>query len=271
MKGTIIDFDEIEKSGLILAEDGNRYLFELNNWKSKNKIPEIDAEVDFVVNENSATDVFCLTKSGNAKVGKTIEIVEKPIQNKSYSDIKKIDFEKLENEINNPETIKSAKSETKKDFLYSIIAAGFSWVLLFISSSLKWPDFFVFLFLLIALASTAYIFVKFIDMINPKGWLKKNIIHSKYKDQLKIINYTPNSLEFDSIKIINISDKSLEKANNKLIEEAYNLKADAIINYSHQTSTTSNVRTSGWANNKSIKTDTLTLNIISGLAIKVKE
>ena len=52
----------------------------------------------------------------NAKSGKTIEIVEKPIQNKSYSDIKKIDFEKLENEINNPETIKSAKSETKKDF-----------------------------------------------------------------------------------------------------------------------------------------------------------
>ena len=45
MKGTIIDFDEIEKSGLILAEDGNRYLFELNNWKSKNKIPEIAAEV----------------------------------------------------------------------------------------------------------------------------------------------------------------------------------------------------------------------------------
>ena len=61
------------------------------------------AEVDFVVNENSATDVFCLTKSGNAKMGKTIEIVEKPIQNKSYSDIKKIDFEKLENEINNPD------------------------------------------------------------------------------------------------------------------------------------------------------------------------
>ncbi len=73
-------------------------------------------------------------------------------------------------------------------------------------------------------------FCEIIDMINPKGWLKKNIIHSKYKDQLKIINYTPNSLEFDSIKIINISDKSLEKANNKLIEEAYNLKADAIIN-----------------------------------------
>ena len=271
MKGTIIDFDEIEKSGLILAEDGNRYSFDLSTWKSKNKNPEIDFEVDFVVNKNIATDVFCLTKSGNAKMGKTIEIVEKPIQNKSYSDIKKIDFEKLENEINNPETIKSAKSETKKDFLYSIIAAIFLWILLFVSSSLKWPDFFVFLFLLIALASTAYIFVKFIDMINPKGWLKKNIIHSKYKDQLKIINYTPNSLEFDSIRIINISDKSLEKANNKLIEEAYNLKADAIINYSHQTSTTSNVRTSGWANNKSIKTDTLTLNIISGLAIKVKE
>lgn len=264
MKGTILDYNFKESRGIISADDGNRYLFELNNWKSKNKIPKIDAEVDFVVNENSATDIFCLTKSGNDKV-------EKTIQNKSYSDIKKIDFEKLENEINNPETIKSVKLETKKDFLYSIIAAVFLWILLFISSSLKWPEFFVFLFLLIALASTAYIFVKFIDMINPKGWLKKNIIHSKYKDQLKIINYTPNSLEFDSIKIINISDKSLEKSNNKLIEEAYNLKADAIINYSHQTSTTSNVRTSGWANNKSIKTDTLTLNIISGLAIKVKE
>ncbi|WP_141051819.1 hypothetical protein [Aliarcobacter cryaerophilus] len=106
MKGTIIDFDEIEKSGLILAKDGNRYSFDLSNWKSKNKIPEIDAEVDFISNENSATDVFCLTKNSNAKVEKTIEIVEKPIQNKSYSDIKKIDFEKLENEINNPETIK---------------------------------------------------------------------------------------------------------------------------------------------------------------------
>ncbi|MGJ0287165.1 hypothetical protein [Aliarcobacter cryaerophilus] len=271
MKGTIIDFDEVEKNGLILAEDGNRYSFDLSTWKSKNKNPEIDFEVDFVVNKNIATDVFCLTKSGNAKVGKTIEIVEKPIQNKSYSDIKKIDFEKLENEINNPEAIKNAKSETKKEFLYSILGAGFSWALLFISSSLKWPEFFVFFFLLVAIASIAYIFIQFIHMINPKSWLKKNIIHSKYKDQLKIINYTPNSLEFDSIKVINISDKSLEKANNKLIEEAYNLKADAIINYSHQTSTTSNVRTSGWANNKSIKTDTLTLNIISGLAIKVKE
>ena len=112
-------------------------------------------------------------------------------------------------------------------------------------------------------------------MVLPKQILlkltKKGILIDEYKKHLKIINYTPNSLEFDSIKIINISDKSLEKANNKLIEEAYNLKADAIINYSHQTSTTSNVRTSGWANNKSIKTDTLTLNIISGLAIKVKE
>ncbi|PRM88799.1 hypothetical protein CJ671_08160 [Aliarcobacter cryaerophilus] len=63
----------------------------------------------------------------------------------------------------------------------------------------------------------------------------------------------------------------MENANKKLIEEVYNLKADVIINYSHQTSTTSNVRTSGWANNKSIKTDILTLNLISGLAIKVKE
>ncbi len=48
MKGTIVDFNELEKNGLILAEDGNRYLFELNNWKSKNKSPEIDFEVDFI-------------------------------------------------------------------------------------------------------------------------------------------------------------------------------------------------------------------------------
>ena len=48
MKGTIIDFDEVEKNGLILAEDGNRYSFDLSNWKSKNKSPEIDFEVDFI-------------------------------------------------------------------------------------------------------------------------------------------------------------------------------------------------------------------------------
>ena len=33
---------------LILAEDGNRYSFDLSTWKSKNKIPEIDFEVDFI-------------------------------------------------------------------------------------------------------------------------------------------------------------------------------------------------------------------------------
>ena len=73
MKGTIIDFDEIEKSGLILAEDGNRYLFELNNWKSKNKIPEIDAEVDFVVNElNQATAIYLTAYSQHSNASQFI-------------------------------------------------------------------------------------------------------------------------------------------------------------------------------------------------------
>ena len=109
------------------------------------------------------------------KVGKTIEIVEKPIQNKSYSDIKKIDFEKLENEINNPETIKSAKSETKKDFFIFNYCSSFFMDSLFVSSSLKWPDFFfcIFIFINCSIASTAYIFVKFIDMINPKRLVEK--------------------------------------------------------------------------------------------------
>ena len=112
-------------------------------------------------------------------------------------------------------------------------------------------------------------------MVLPKQILlkltKKGILIDEYKKHLKIINYTPNNLDFESMGIITVSDKYLENANTKLIKEAFSLKADAIINYSHQISTASNVRTSGWANNKSIKTDILTQNIISGLAIKVKE
>lgn len=63
MKGTILDFDENDKKGLILGEDENRYFFDYEKeWKNKNKNPEIDSTVDFIVKDDVATEIFSLTK-----------------------------------------------------------------------------------------------------------------------------------------------------------------------------------------------------------------
>ena len=64
MKGVVLDFNNKENIGLILGEDGNRYSFDYEkDWKSKNKNVEIDSTVDFVINENSASEIFSLNQN----------------------------------------------------------------------------------------------------------------------------------------------------------------------------------------------------------------
>ncbi len=98
---------------------------------------------------------------------------------------------------------------------------------------------------------------------------KKDILE-EYKKHLKIINYTPNNLYFDNLEIINVRESTLQEAENKLLKKAYELKADAIINYSNQFNTISSVNTSGFGSAKTISTSVKAVNTLSGLAIKVK-
>ncbi|MCT7570415.1 hypothetical protein N5U00_10565 [Aliarcobacter butzleri] len=283
MKGTIVDFDEIEKRGLILAEDGNRYPFDLSKWKSKNKSPELDVEVDFVVDENQVSDIYSLSKN-IPEVKATNEKVENPIQNQSYSDIKKINFEEIENkidteinnEINDTEKYIKEKKEARKSFFISLPILLVEMMFITVSNDVKW--YFLSLILGLIFIITALISVLLlIRILMPKKLenklikmeRKSNIIN-EYKKYLKIINYTPNNLNFDNIKIINVKANTLEEAENKLLNEAYELRADAIINYSNQFNTISNVRTTGIGSGKSVSTSVTAVNSISGLAIKIK-
>ncbi|MEE4289533.1 MAG: hypothetical protein V2J14_09200 [Erythrobacter sp.] len=55
MKGQILGFDG--QKGAITGEDGNRYSFELAEWKS-DKVPQPRDNVDFVAVEGAATEIY---------------------------------------------------------------------------------------------------------------------------------------------------------------------------------------------------------------------
>ena len=280
MKGTIIDFDETEKVGLILSEDGNRYEFDLSQWKSKNKTPELDNEVDFVINEDKVCDIYSLNKVNDANKTKN----NNDLQNHFDSDIKKINFTEIENtidakldaEVYNPEVRKKGKQMAIKYFLISLVVLVFEMILITLSNEAKWYLLSIilgFIFFITILVSITVI----MPVVLPDKLLRiimniqrKKDILEEYKKHLKIINYTPNNLYFDNLEIINVRESTLEEAENKLLKKAYELKADAIINYSNQFNTISSVNTSGFGSAKTISTSVKAVNTLSGLAIKVK-
>ena len=57
MKGTILDFNSESRTGIITADDGNRYTFEVAQWKSS-VLPKSGAKVDFSVNNGSAEAIY---------------------------------------------------------------------------------------------------------------------------------------------------------------------------------------------------------------------
>lgn len=57
MKGTILDFNSESRTGIITADDGNRYTFEVAQWKSS-MLPKSGAKVDFSVNNGSAEAIY---------------------------------------------------------------------------------------------------------------------------------------------------------------------------------------------------------------------
>lgn len=276
MKGTIIDFDETEKVGLILSEDGNRYEFDLSQWKSKNKTPELDNEVDFVINEDKVCDIYSLNKANDVIKTKN----NNDLQNHFDSDIKKINFTEIENkvddELKNGESFNKERDELKKGFLWIVLPVLAAQVIfLVIAFSNRWDSPLLMLPILTTFLTMLFAIFLAIRILIPRKLfniiVKNSNILTEYEKQLKIINYTPSNLNFENIKIINVSGDTLEEATKELLKQAYELKADAIINYSNQFNTISSVSTTGFGSAKRLSTSVTTVNTLSGLAIKVKE
>lgn len=57
MKGKILDFNIQSSSGVISADDGNRYNFSTSEWKS-DKSPAVSQVVDFAINGENATAIY---------------------------------------------------------------------------------------------------------------------------------------------------------------------------------------------------------------------
>lgn len=87
-----------------------------------------------------------------------------------------------------------------------------------------------------------------------------------YKNDLTIMNYVPENLDYKTIQMIEVSGGGYEMARLNLIKFAFNLGADGVINLTHSATSTSNIR----GNTKSgIETDTTTTVYMQGMAIKL--
>ncbi|VVN91247.1 TM2 domain-containing protein [Pseudomonas fluorescens] len=57
MKGKILDFNSENRTGIISADDGNRYTFEVAQWKSS-VLPKVGVKVDFSTNNGIAETIY---------------------------------------------------------------------------------------------------------------------------------------------------------------------------------------------------------------------
>ena len=68
MKGKVLEFNSTSRTGTISADDGNRYSFSVDQWKSA-VLPKAGSRVDFSTNGNNAEAIFQdgPATSGNSK------------------------------------------------------------------------------------------------------------------------------------------------------------------------------------------------------------
>lgn len=265
MKGVILDFNNDDMEGLILGNDGNRYTFNIEtDWQNKKILPEIDNLVDFIINDNKATQIYCMNnKSLEPKETKNNEI---PADNINF---KKIDFEKIEKELNNENNLKKTKKDLKNEFYQSIIVSvaliAIPYIIGVLFGSSTMLSIISLIFLFAFLASLAAIVKAFFNLFFSKDKLKKDILVTFYKKDLTIISYPPEKLNYEIIELITATENTLEDAKNELILEAFRLKADAIINYKHDIIKSSYVSGSKGR----VKTNVDTTHKVEGVAIRL--
>ncbi len=57
MKGNILEFNEESRSGVISGDDGNRYNFEVKEWKGT-ALPKTGNKIDFSINGENAEAIY---------------------------------------------------------------------------------------------------------------------------------------------------------------------------------------------------------------------
>lgn len=74
MKGSVLSFDIQTSAGIISDINGKRYSFLSSQWQSSDVNPTQGVEVDFEIDEDSATGIFALKKADqNADIKKEAE------------------------------------------------------------------------------------------------------------------------------------------------------------------------------------------------------
>ncbi|WP_158116586.1 TM2 domain-containing protein [Vibrio cincinnatiensis] len=70
MKGSILEFDDNNRCGIISGDDGNRYELNFEEWKGSNQ-PKPGVIVDFSVVDGSAVEIYAVknsTSGGSKKI-----------------------------------------------------------------------------------------------------------------------------------------------------------------------------------------------------------
>lgn len=274
MKGTILDLNEELKTGQILGEDGSRYLFNIDEWKSKNKAPEIDIEVDFIIKDNIATEIFSLSKKPNTN--SSIEQSKSNLSsNNINSNFKKINFEEIEKEMYSDKRLEENRTKITKGFfiLLAVDIVGY----FFTKTGL---DSIAYTVLFFSVPFTFFMIFPFYKLVikkdvNPKNiaenMTKNVVIDEVYGNSVTILNYIPNDLNHIVIKMISSTANNYEDAKKQLIRQAYNLKADGILNLKQHSNSQSDTRTVNdipLVSPTQIKTKVTTIHILEGIAVK---
>lgn len=125
MEGKVLGFNQETKEGVIKNQDGLRYNFSLEDWKSE-ETPKQNLEVDFVADNDRARDIYVTSKSilstdALKNANEKLKDVESKISNS---------FDKVSQKISSLKDKSSDTQEMKKRLnlngfkLYNILAGG---------------------------------------------------------------------------------------------------------------------------------------------------
>ena len=235
MKGIVLDYDGNTKEGIILGDNGNRYKFQFEDWKRENSKISLDVEVDFMISENKAIELYPINKTNLRE--------ENLIEEKKDFNFKKIDFDDIEKKINDPKIIDSEKKiywKTIREKIKNLIVFwAVSSVLVAISFGYKLENLALFIVLMTFIFSVRNIFLLILYATTSSE--KVELVSKFYGNELPIINYEPQSLNYDIIQIISTTSNVFDNARENIIRQAYDLKADAIINFTVVSATKGNV------------------------------
>ncbi|MFC3023563.1 TM2 domain-containing protein [Vibrio zhugei] len=74
MKGTILDYNDVDRVGIISGDDGQRYNFDIQEWKAAT-LPKAGTKVDFSAVEQQASAIYVdasasagLSQAGSKKI-----------------------------------------------------------------------------------------------------------------------------------------------------------------------------------------------------------